>query len=306
MMNLLPSPENVRAAGAAIRDGKLVVMPTETVYGLAADGTNRRAVEAIFAAKGRPLDNPLILHIGEPEWMDELAVDIPDYARELAVEFWPGPLTLVLPKLPHILDEVTAGLDSVAIRMPAHEIALQIIREAGTPIAAPSANRFMGLSPTRAEHVDPEIAASAEMIIDGGNCAYGVESTVVDCTSFTPRILRPGGVSRAKLEALIGMPMDEGTQGARRSPGLYAKHYAPHAKVVLVNRLGQDDAGLTLEEPLNPNQLQLPNDPIEYAKGLYDALHTLDVRGLPEIRIQRPAEGPDWEAIWDRIRKAAG
>ncbi|MCC7229012.1 MAG: threonylcarbamoyl-AMP synthase [Fimbriimonadaceae bacterium] len=306
MSILPPTEENIHLAGDAIRAGKLVVIPTETVYGLAADATNRRAVESIFRAKGRPQDNPLIVHIGESKWLEDLAVDVPEYAQRLAGEFWPGPLTLVLTKLPHVLDEVTAGLDSVAVRMPSHEIALRVIREANVPIAAPSANKFMAVSPTRIEHIDPEIELGAEMILDGGPCGYGVESTVIECLGDHPRLLRPGGLSRAKIEEFLSAPLVAADHSERRSPGRYPKHYAPRTPVRLVSRLGERDAGITFQVPQHRNQLQLSgSNPDEFAANLYHALHVLDERSVSEILIETPPETPEWEVIWDRLRKAS-
>jgi L-threonylcarbamoyladenylate synthase len=297
--------ENIRAAADAIRSGKLVVIPTETVYGLAADATNPAAVRAIFAAKGRPAENPLIVHIAEMKWLDELVAEVPDYARQLAGTFWPGPLTLVLKKLPHVLAEVTAGLDSVAVRMPSNEVALEIIVQAGVPVAAPSANRFMAVSPTRAEHVGAEIASAAAMIIDGGTTQYGLESTVVDCLGEQPRILRPGGITRAQIEEVLGRQLGDAS-GDRRSPGQYPRHYAPKARVRIVDRLDPDHAGLTFEEPLNPNQVRMdPDFPRAYGAYLYEAFHLFDERGIVEICIQRPPDTPEWEAVWDRLRKAS-
>lgn len=306
MSILPPTVENIRLAGEAIRQGKLVVIPTETVYGLAADATNRQAVESIFNAKGRPQDNPLIVHIGESKWLEDLAVDVPEYARRLAGEFWPGPLTLVLPKLPHVLDEVTAGLDSVAVRMPNDEVAIRVIREANVPIAAPSANKFMAVSPTRVEHIDPEIERSVEMILDGGPCWYGVESTVIECLGDHPLLLRPGGLSRGKIEEVLGTPLNNADQNLKRSPGQYPKHYAPRTPVRLVARLGIDDAGITYHSPLNSNQVHMSaSEPEKFARWLYNALHVLDERNVPEILIETPPETPEWEVIWDRLRKAS-
>lgn len=300
------SPVNIRFAARALLDGKLVVIPTETVYGLAADATNRAAVLAIFDAKGRPADNPLIVHVGEPSWIDDLATDIPAYARLLIHEFWPGPLTLVLEKLPHVLDEVTGGLETVAVRMPQHGVALEVIREAGVPVAAPSANRFMSLSPTQASHVDPLIAERAAMVLDGGPSNIGLESTVVDCTGPAPRILRPGHVGKEMIETHLGMKVLLGPEAARRSPGMYPRHYAPKTPVCLVPKLEPSQAGMVLSELTNPAQVLMPTDPVAYGALLYETLYDLDQVGLEMIFVEEPPQSPAWEAVWDRLRKASG
>lgn len=250
-MKLLPATlKNISLAAEALKSGKLVVMPTETVYGLAADATNKQAIKKLYSAKDRPSDNPLIIHIADLSQVEQVASEFPEAAQLLAERFWPGPLTLVLPKADGVVSEVTGGLDTVAIRMPAHPVALSLIRKAGIPVAAPSANRFMKLSPTRAEHVDSVLARRVEMVLDGGPSKIGVESTVVDCTGETPRILRPGGVSRGDIEATLGAPLGTVPPDlVRRSPGMYPRHYAPKATLKLVDKLTEKMAGLTFETP---------------------------------------------------------
>ncbi len=304
MKVLLPTADAIESAGRALREGKLVIIPTETVYGLAANALDAEAVQRIFEAKGRPSDNPLIVHIEARHEVERLAQRVPEYAERLMDTFWPGPLTLVLPKRPVVPDATTAGLDTVAIRMPANGIALRIIRAAKVPLAAPSANRFMAISPTRLEHIDPQLAPFVEFIVDGGPCDVGLESTVVDCTGDKPRILRPGRVSRADLEVVVELA--EAELEERRSPGMYPRHYAPSTPTTLVSKLGEGDAGLTFGEPQNSNQIQMPADARAYAVALYDALHQLDSQGLSRIAIERPPEAPEWEAVWDRLRKATG
>jgi L-threonylcarbamoyladenylate synthase len=298
--------KNIALAAEALNNGKLVIMPTETVYGLAADATNKQAVKKIFSAKDRPADNPLIIHIADLAQVLTVAREFPVAAQLLAERFWPGPLTLVLPKGEDVHMEVTGGLDTVAIRMPAHPVALSLIRKAGIPIAAPSANRFMKLSPTRAEHVDSVLAKRVEYVLDGGPSKIGVESTVVDCTSEVPRILRPGGVSRGDIEATLGaplgmMPPDE----LRRSPGMYQRHYAPKAALKVVDKLGEKMSGLTFEAPLNQKQIKMPKSAGAYSTVLYDSLHKLDRMKVPTIYVQEPPEGPEWEAVRDRLQKAS-
>ena len=294
-----PTPENVAAAGEALRRGDLVGMPTETVYGLAASLWDAEALRRTFAAKGRPSDNPLIVHVAHLEQLDEVVAAWPDDARRLAERFWPGPLTLVLPKRPRVPSEATGGLDTVAVRVPAHPVALRLIDAAGTPLTAPSANPFMGLSPTRAEHVDVRGLA---MTLDGGPCAVGIESTVVDLSGSTPRLLRAGGVPRAQIEAALGGVL-AGKDGARRAPGDYPRHYAPRTPIRLADRLAEDDAGLTFEAA-GDRQIRLPRDPAAYALSLYAALHRMDALGLSEIVVQAPPRGEAWEAVWDRLARA--
>ncbi len=307
MSRVVPaSLKNIALAAEALKAGKLVVMPTETVYGLAADATNKAAVKKIFSAKERPADNPLIVHIADIDQLETIAREIPKAARLLAERFWPGPLTLVLLKAEDVHEEVTGGLNTVAVRMPAHPVALSLIRRAGIPIAAPSANRFMKLSPTRPQHVDAVLARKVEMVLDGGPSKVGVESTVVDCTSETPRILRPGGVSRGDIEATLGGPL--GTMppdSTRKSPGMYPRHYAPKAPLRLVDALTEKQAGLTFEPPANDKQIKMPKSAGAYSAVLYDNLHKLDRMKANVIFVQRPPEGPEWEAVRDRLAKAS-
>jgi L-threonylcarbamoyladenylate synthase len=282
-----------------------VVIPTETVYGLAADATNDAAVRKIFDAKGRPADNPLIVHIGSLSDLESVVHHVPDYAHRLVEQFWPGPLTLVLPKAPGVLDLVTAGLDSVAVRMPSHPIALAIIREARIPLAAPSANRFMSLSPTRVEHIDPLIEAAAAMVIDGGPCEVGLESTILDCRSDTPKVLRPGGISRQQLSSVLNAEVELDAGSERVSPGRYPRHYAPRSRVILVERLAANQPGLTFAVASQATQIQMPSDPAAYGNSLFQAFHQLDQMELPEIFVERPPRALEWEAVWDRLQKAA-
>ncbi|HTQ09972.1 MAG TPA: L-threonylcarbamoyladenylate synthase [Fimbriimonadaceae bacterium] len=306
-MKILPATEaNIAKAAKAILAGKLVVMPTETVYGLAADAANPEAVRRIFVVKDRPAENPLIVHIADAGQIEAIASAFPEAAQTLAGRFWPGPLTLVLPSAGSVAQECTGSAGTIAIRMPAHPVALALIRTSGRPLAAPSANRFMKLSPTKAEHIDPEIAKQVAMILDGGPSEIGVESTVVDCTNSSPRILRPGGVSRGDIEAALGGPLGSlPSHLPRSSPGMYSRHYAPRAKVLLVTRLGPEMTGLTFDEPANDRQIKMPLSPSAYASILYDCLHRLDFLGVEELAIQAPPEEPEWEAVQDRLRKAS-
>lgn len=302
-----PTPANIQAAADAILRGELVCMPTETVYGIAADATNEEAVQKIFDVKERPADNPLIVHISDYIQLEDVVREWPPAADMLANRFWPGPLTLVLKKAETIPYEVTGGLETVAVRMPDHPVALELIEACGVPLAAPSANRFMHLSPTRADHVDPSIGAQVAMILDGGPCRVGLESTVVDMSSHPPRILRPGGISRGDVQAALRRPLGQMPPNELRpSPGMYPRHYAPKAKVELVDEVPDDAAGLVFGPAQNPNQVPMPDNPGAYGAALYAALHRLDDRSPGVILIELPPDEPEWEAVVDRLRKAAG
>lgn len=306
-MRVVPATEvSIAEAAQALRAGKLVVMPTETVYGLAADATNREAILKVFAAKQRPAENPLIVHIASMEAVDLVASEANEAAKKLMKRFWPGPLTLVLPKRETVSDEVTGGLDTVAVRMPAHPVALDLIAAAGVPVAAPSANRFMHLSPTRAENVDLDLGDYVEMVLDGGPCQVGLESTVVDCTDEVPRILRPGGVSRGDIQSALGFPLGEVPQGGpKRAPGMYLRHYAPKTPVIVVDALAPDQPGLVIGQAGSPHRLSMPADARAYAAAFYSALHRLDQLGLATIYVERPPDSAEWEAVHDRLKKAS-
>lgn len=236
-----PDRESLAAAGEILRSGGLVVFPTETVYGLGANALDADAVASIFRAKGRPSDNPLIVHICKLDQVYDLTDDFTVQAKRVAEAFWPGPLTLILPKKPSIPAQVTAGLDTVALRMPDHPVALALLDIAGVPVAAPSANTSGRPSPTTVEHVLRDLEGKVDMVVDGGSCRIGLESTVLDMTSEPPVILRPGGVSREDLEGLLGhveadaAVYENDSPDTPRSPGMKYRHYAPKAKVVLVN-----------------------------------------------------------------------
>lgn len=306
MSILTPTPEAIQTAARTIRQGGVVVIPTETVYGIACDALNKDAVMRVFEVKGRPSDNPLIVHISEWDMLDMVAQDIPPLAKKFAEKYWPGPLTLVLPKRPEVPLETTGGLNSVAVRMPRHRVALDVIRQAERPIAAPSANVFMALSPTRAQDIDPEILVEVDVILDGGPCEVGLESTVLDLTDDTPRILRPGAITRADIQAITGRPLGlNPPPDVRKSPGMYRRHYAPNARVVLVDSLTEGQIGLSFEEPANPQQIKMPDDPIAYGAVLYTALRRLDKPETDTIFVQEPPDEPLWEAVLDRLRKAS-
>lgn len=296
---------SIAEAASRLRKGELIGMPTETVYGIAADALNVEAVRATFAAKGRPSENPLIVHVASVDQARSLVDRFTPEAAALASRFWPGPLTLVLKKDQVVPDEVTAGLDTVAVRMPAHPVARRLIEQSGLALSAPSANAFMGLSPTTAQMISPGIAAHLAMILDGGPCAIGIESTVLDLSSVHPTVLRHGDVSVRQLEEVIGRPVKDSAAGARRSPGMYPRHYAPRAEVRVVDRLEPDQPGLVLSGEPGPLHFTMPKNAQEYARDLYKRLNDLDLLEVERIYIEAPPRTAEWTAVWDRLTKAS-
>jgi L-threonylcarbamoyladenylate synthase len=289
-------PASIARAAELIRAGELVAFPTETVYGLGANALDAAAVERIFAAKGRPKTSPLIVHVSSIEMARGLASEWPDAAEALASRYWPGPLTLVLPKRAEVPDMVTAGLPTVGLRMPAHPLALALIRAAGVPIAAPSANRFTELSPTSASHI-PEMLAA--YVLDGGPARVGIESTVLSLVG-APTLLRPGVIPLPELEAVIGPIVIAGApaEGAHESPGMHARHYRPRTPLVLLRHGEAPPAGRGVKA-------EMPADPREYAAVLYETLHRLDAEGWDWIAVDEPPAAADWAGVLDRLRRAA-
>jgi L-threonylcarbamoyladenylate synthase len=317
MAELLPADAaSIVRAAALLRQGRLVAFPTETVYGLGANALDAEAVARIFEAKGRPSTNPLIVHVAGAEEALRVVAEWPEMARLLAERFWPGPLTLVLPRAAGVPDIVTAGGPTVAVRVPAHPVALALLREAAVPLAAPSANRSGQLSPTRAEHVMEGLGERIEAVLDGGPTTGGIESTVLGLVGAA-RLLRPGLVSVAEIEAVIG-PIERGpaASGILQSPGLLERHYAPRTPLTV----SEDAAGLCrrlLAEGVAVGLLthaegvegvvveRLPATPAGYAAGLYDALHRLDRMGLARVVVAAVPDGEEWLAVRDRLRRAA-
>lgn len=293
---------DVGRAVSLLQAGELVVIPTETVYGLAADALNPEAVRRIFIAKGRPTNHPLIVHVAGPGAAEALAETGDPRFAALARAFWPGPLAMVLPKKPSVPDEVTGGHPTVALRCPDHPLSLRLL-ESGLCLAAPSANRFTRLSPTQVADLDPELLAFVGLVLDGGPCRVGIESTVLDLSGGPARVLRPGFVSREMIEAALGEVVEEGPS-ATPSPGQHPVHYAPRTPLILVPELG-DRPGIGFGKP-GAGQIPLPRDPAGYAQGLYHALHELDSLGLSEIAIESPPTDEAWKAVWDRLRRASG
>ncbi len=290
-------------AAARIRAGGVVAFPTETVYGLGANALDAAAVEKIFGLKGRPRTSPLIVHVSSIEMAKRYAAEWPQIADDLARRYWPGPLTIVVAKSPAIPDIVTAGLATVGLRMPAHDLALELIELAGVPIAAPSANRFAHLSPTTAQHVEQEFGDAVE-IVDGGACQVGIESTVVSVVGGQVTLLRPGMIA---LDAIEAPPPSE---GAHPSPGMHARHYSPRTPLLLVDtwRDLADRRGAFVwwkKAGLFPCSRRMPRDPAAYAARLYDVLHELDQENWPWIAVERPPATPEWSAILDRLTRAS-
>jgi L-threonylcarbamoyladenylate synthase len=294
------SRSELARAAQLICSGDLVAFPTETVYGLGANALDPAAIDKIYAAKGRPATSPLIVHVSSIEMARGLVREWPERAEKLAAKFWPGPLTLVLPKQPHVPDRLTAGLDTVGVRMPAHSIALALIQEAGVPIAAPSANPFTELSPTTAQHVRHGLGDRVALVLDGGQTTVGIESTVLSLAGSRAVLLRPGMVTRAEIEALIGPVELLGTltEEAHASPGLHARHYSPKTPLVLVETGQLPMAGRGI-------LLRMPDHPREYAAVLYERLHAADAQGWDWIAIEQPPSTEEWSAIRDRLERAS-
>jgi L-threonylcarbamoyladenylate synthase len=319
-----PDDAVIARAADIIRNGGLVVFPTETVYGLGANGLDATAVAKIFAAKGRPAWNPVILHVATADDARALTTEWGDAASRLADAFWPGPLTLVLPKRDIVPDAATAGLPAVAIRVPNHPVALALIRCFGGPIAAPSANRFTELSPTTAQHVLASVGDRVDLIIDGGSADVGIESTVIDLSGAVPTLLRPGTLSRAHLEATLGTALADARRATdnrgtpRVSPGRVERHYAPRADVWLMTagefaafhpEHAPRTAALVLDWSLalpdGVRAVRMPRDPLAYARALYAALHELDTAGYRVVAIERPPDSGAWAGVHDRLSRAS-
>ena len=310
----------IQEAAAILRRGGLVALPTETVYGLGADAANPAAVARIFAAKGRPADHPVIVHLGNVSQLEQWATDIPYVAYKLAQAFWPGPLTLILKRNARVSDAVTGGQDTIGLRIPGHPIALALLNAFGGGIAAPSANRFGRISPTTAAHVREELGTAVDTILDGGPCQVGIESTIVDLSAEGARVLRPGGISAAALEAVLGYALSPVASITPRVPGALEVHYAPRTPLKLVAAEGLNATVMThlqrgervavlARTGVSPDQRcrweSMPATAADYAQVLYAKLRALDDLTADIILIEAPPAEAAWQAVLDRLQRAA-
>ena len=314
--------QDVNRAATLLKKGALVAFATETVYGLGADASNPQALKKVFAAKGRPSDHPLIVHISDASQLSLWAKNIPDDAWKLAKAFWPGPLTLILERLPSVPDEVTGGLDTIALRIPKHPLALKLLNTFGSAIAAPSANRYGQVSPTSAQDVEEELGESISLILDGGRCSVGIESTIVDLSRAKPRVLRPGKITQEQLHSVLGNTLDTPLKAPKKYPGSKPSHYSPRAEVILSSWDNMEEkleislkAGkkVGLLSPYLPNKLfngvtylSLTQDCEEQAHQLYHLLRQADHLRLELLVVVMPEDSGIGHAVRDRLRRAAG
>jgi L-threonylcarbamoyladenylate synthase len=315
-----PNRASIERAAKHLRAGELIAFPTETVYGLGADASRAEAVRKIFTAKGRPADHPVIVHLYDTGQIERWARAVPDGARKLAAAFWPGPLTLILPRAPEVADAITGGQDSVGIRVPSHPVARALLAEFGGGIAAPSANRFGRISPTIAQHVAEDLGDAVTIILDGGPCAVGIESTIVGFTSGEPMLLRPGAIKVTDLRRVLGHALRAPTSAAPRAPGMLAAHYAPKTPATLVppgalhaeiEQLAERDEVIavlarTVARPAEFSDMwiEAPADPAAFAHGLYANLRKLDNANADAILIEAVPADDEWLAIRDRLERA--
>ncbi len=311
-------------AADVLRSGGIVALPTETVYGLAADADNEDAVRKLFAAKGRPADHPVIVHVGGTGAFDEWAKDVSDDARALGRAFWPGPLTLVLKRAARVRDVVTGGQDTVGLRAPVHPWARALLHAFGGSLAAPSANSFGRVSPTTAQHVIADLGikprGKIDLILDGGACPVGIESTIVDVSGAEPTLLRPGSITREQLQRALGRRVTDAGADAPRASGRLEKHYSPHTPLSVMSA---DELAAKLAKPGNERLAVLaplgllencradvalaiaaPDRADDYARLLYSSLHRLDTSGADRVLVAAPPAGPQWAAVSDRLRRA--
>lgn len=316
---ILVGEPDVHLAVKLLKAGQCVALPTETVYGLAADASNETAVSSIFAAKGRPANHPLIVHLAAVDQVKNWAIEVPDTVAHLAEAFWPGPLTLLLRKGRQVSAVVTGGHQTIALRVPEHPLFLKVLGDSGLGLAAPSANRYKKLSPTRAEQVLKTLNGRISAVLDGGPCEFGLESTILDLTSTTPTIVRSGPVGRTQLEAVLGCKVTMPVEHKAAVPGNVEAHYQPNARLQLagldqLKGMKSDDVGIVIYSQaarklfaarLN-NTVILENDPFAFGHDLYSALHKLDDMGVNEIFVECPPFDESWAAVSDRLKRASG
>jgi len=309
--------KDVERAARILRSGGLVAFPTETVYGLGADASSASAMAKLYAVKRRPADHPVIVHFASTDAAFGWAREVPESARRLAHEFWPGPLTLVLRRSEKAQDFVTGGQDTVGLRVPSHPVAHELLKTFKQGVAAPSANRFGRVSPTTAAHVRDDLASDVDLVLEGGPTEVGIESTILDLSGAAPVLLRPGRISKQDLETALGFPVSEKSAASPRHSGGLERHYAPHTPARLVPAYDLDKEIARLKEKVavlafsRPDErvdywLRMPRDPQAYAQKLYAALRELDTAGCGEILIEAPPEVPEWAAVGDRLKRACG
>ena len=320
MKVIFPDDETVEAAARLLKRGRLIAFPTETVYGLGADASNPEAVQKIFHAKGRPADHPLIVHIQSIDNLTDWALTVPDFALRLAERFWPGPLALILNKKPEVPIEVTGGQHTVALRIPNHPVALRLLQAFGGGIAAPSANRFCRISPTQASHVLEELGDAVDLILDGGPCQVGVESTVIDFSGKKPALLRPGQITRLEIEDFLQIELTTSPGSTLRAPGMMDVHYAPSTPALLCHanelttilndligknkRVGILSYHQRISKTDTIHVISMPMQAHDYAQALYAALRELDHLRPDIIVVEKPPVTESWLAINDRLAKA--
>ena len=313
-----PRPLPIREAVAILRRGGLVAFPTETVYGLGADASNPAAVARIYEVKGRPAGHPVIVHIGDVGQLARWAREIPEAATKLAARFWPGPLTLVLRRAPGVGSHPTGGQDTIGLRIPGHPVALQLLREFSGGIAAPSANRFGRISPTTAEHVRSDLGSEVDLVLDGGACEIGIESTIVDLSRGRPVLLRPGRIDARDIAATLGVALEERDSEAPRAPGTLATHYAPRQPLRLIESgrwersvrgTSRGRAVLSFRSPpegdMSTMWIEASREPQRYGHDLYANLRALDLSGCDRILVEKPPDSLEWAAIRDRLGRAS-
>lgn len=306
---------DIRRAAEILRAGGLVAFPTETVYGLGADASSATAVARLYAAKRRPADHPVIVHFADAARAFEWAREIPEAAKKLAARFWPGPLTLILKRSERAGDYVTGGQDTIGVRVPSHPVAHAMLEAFGGGVAAPSANRFGKVSATTAMHAREDVGEEADLVLEGGPSEIGIESTILDLSRGKPALVRPGRISVAELEAVLGEPVAQADAQAPRAPGTLERHYAPrtparliapHALDAEIARAGGRAAVLAFSRPDERVDywLRMPREPQAYAQRLYAALRELDTTGRELILVESPPDTPAWAAVLDRLRRA--
>ena len=308
---------DVRRAAEILRAGGLVAFPTETVYGLGADASSAAAVARLYQAKGRPADHPVIVHFASAESAFAWGREIPEAARKLAARFWPGPLTLIVKRSAKAQDFVTGAQDSIGLRVPSHPVAKALLREFGGGVAAPSANLFGKLSPTAAAHVREDFAQQVDLVLDGGTSEVGIESTILDLSGPEPVLLRPGGISKAQLEEVLGAKVEDKNSASPRHSGGLERHYAPRTPAQLVpphaldKEIAKRQAAVAVLAFSRPDErvdfwIRMPREPRAYAQRLYAALRELDAARFETILIEMPPQTAEWTAVWDRLTRATG